>query len=315
MKNEDVPPTDLYSKQEGALDQNSSVLQSIATSALPTIPNYRIEKCVGAGGFGKVYRAVRVSDELVVAIKMMHTAGNDSSDFRQRFLREATVLCKLDHPRIVTFRELGMVEDSLYLVMDFVNSVSWGEIARERSLKQRIAIGVGIIDHCLDALIYAHSQGIVHRDIKPSNILLEKRSGKLHVRLADFGLAKSYLQAGHSGMTSDQQIAGTLCYLAPELINGIKFFKPASDQYSVAASLYGMLADRPPIVIMPGRNPLLEIRRHSVPRIEEFVPNVSSELAAWIHRGLQSKPEDRFDSTQEMRDALQAISSSQERKR
>lgn len=268
------------------------------------IPNYRLEACVGKGGFGRVYRAVRTTDGAVVAVKLLHVGHEVSSELRQRFLREATVLCQLSHPRIVAFRELGIAGEDLYLVMDFVESVRWSELTKGWPAGKRIPLAAGIVDHCLDALVHAHGKGIVHRDIKPGNILLENRAGKLHVRLADFGLAKNYLQAGNSGMTSDHEIAGTLNYLAPELLEGVKYFRPASDQYALAATLYEMIAGRPPIVVPRGGNPLFEIRRHSIPPLEQLVPETPSPLAEWVHRGLRKRPEDRFATTQQMRDEL-----------
>ena len=215
MRSNDPPPTSLFSG-------TSANLVNANTDSLPSIPNYQLDRIVGTGGFGRVFKATRKSDGQVFAIKLLHCSGGVPADLRHRFLREGTVLCQLDHPRIVSFRELGFAGNDLYLVIDYVESVPWNELSVNLGPAKKIAIATGIIDHCLDALIYAHSKSIVHRDIKPSNILLENRKGKVHVRLADFGLAKNYLQAGHSGVTSDHEIGGTLSYLAPELLNGIK---------------------------------------------------------------------------------------------
>jgi eukaryotic-like serine/threonine-protein kinase len=305
MNHDDIPATAFFSKAtEGP---SPSTASEVGINDLPNVTNYKVEKLIGCGGFGKIYRAARQSDGKLFAIKLLRVPGGMSTDLRQRFLREATVLCQLEHPRIISFRELGISGDDLYLVMDYIDCASWREISQNLTPTKRIAVAARIIDHCLDALVYAHCKGIVHRDIKPSNILLENRNGKLHVWLADFGLAKNYLQAGHSGVTSDHEIAGTFSYLAPELLGGVKFFKPASDQYSLAATLYEMLAGRPPIVIPAGGNPLQEIRRHRIPPIAQLAPNIPSELANWIHRGLATEPKNRFETMQHMRDLLPGV--------
>lgn len=307
MSQEPLPPTSLFSAPTERLLCPAEIEAEF--DDLPNIPNYKLEEIIGRGGFGKVFRASRVSDKKLFAIKLLHGTSTLGADLRQRFLREATVLCQLEHPRIVSFRELGIAGNDLYIVMDYVDSIPWRTISQTLSSPKRISVAVRIVDHCLEALVYAHSKGIVHRDIKPSNILLENRAGKLHVWLADFGLAKNYLQAGHSGVTSDHEVAGTLSYLAPELLQGIKFFKPASDQYSLAATLYEMLSGQPPIVIPPGGNPLLEIRRHRITSITTLNPEIPSRLADWIHRGLSTAPADRFESMQHMRDSLNQLGS------
>jgi len=309
MSNEELPPTSSFSDHDlfsGNGSDVEEVVEDVDGKFPIDIPNYQLEECVGQGGFGRVYRAIRTTDGQVVAVKVLHVAQGISNELRQRFLREATVLCQLDHPRIVAFRELGISGNDLYLVMDYIDSTRWSALSDKLKIAKRISLAAGIIDHCLDAMVYAHAKGIVHRDIKPSNILLEARDGTLRVRLADFGLAKNYLQAGKSGMTSDHEIAGTLNYLAPELLAGVKYFRPESDQYSLAATLYEMIAGRPPIVIPPGGNPLFEIRRHSIRRIEELVPEIPQTLAEWIHCGLQTNPKLRFRTTQEMRDQLRS---------
>ncbi len=305
MSQEHLPPTSLFSAATERLSRPAEIEGEL--DDLPNIPNYKLEKIIGRGGFGKVFRATRDSDNNLFAIKLLHGSGDLATDLRQRFLREAMVLCQLDHPRIVSFRELGIACNDLYIVMDYIDSIPWRTVSEPLSTGKRISVAIQIVDHCLDALVYAHGKGIVHRDIKPSNILLKNRSGRLHVWLADFGLAKNYLQAGHSGVTSDHEVAGTLSYLAPELLQGIKFFKPASDQYSLAATLYEMLAGQPPIVIPPGRNPLLEIRRHRITTITKLNPDIPSRLADWIHRGLATAPDDRFESMQDMRDSLHRL--------
>jgi eukaryotic-like serine/threonine-protein kinase len=304
MSNKELPPTSPFSDERRLLPHRGTDAEGEDREHSIRIPNYRLEECVGTGGFGRVYRAVRATDGHVVAVKLLHVANGISNDLRQRFLREATVLCQLNHPRIVAFRELGISGNDLYLVMDYIESTGWSVLSRKLNIAKRISLAAGIVDHCLDAMVYAHAKGIVHRDVKPSNILLESRDGKLRVWLGDFGLAKNYLQAGSSGMTSDHEIAGTLNYLAPELLDGVKYFRPASDQYSLAATLYEMISGRPPIVIPPGGNPMFEIRRHAIRRIEELVPEIPPPLAEWIHCGLQTKPEHRFRSTQSMRDQL-----------
>lgn len=110
----------------------------------PTIPNNEIDRCIGKGGFGAVFRAVRRSDVKAFAIKILHVAGGVGNDMRQRFLREATILCQLEHPRIVSFRELGISGSDRFLVMDYVENTSWKELSQRLSLPKKIEIATGV---------------------------------------------------------------------------------------------------------------------------------------------------------------------------
>jgi serine/threonine protein kinase len=271
------------------------------------IHNFILDRQVGSGAFGSVFRATRVSDKSVVAIKILKPHGKLTDAIRTRFLREATLLCQLNHPRIIRFRELGIADEQLYLVMDYVESVAWSDLSVTLSKDRLWRLVFQIMTHCLDAVIYLHNQGLVHRDIKPNNLLFERKQNKLKVYLADFGLAKDYLQAGHSGVTSDHEIAGTLGYLAPELLGGVKYYRPESDQYALAATCFAMLSGRPPIDLRESSNALILIRRHQIPRIETLVPTVPSDLADWLHQGLQTDPKKRFASAQEMHQNLVRI--------
>ncbi|XZE52923.1 serine/threonine protein kinase [Planctomycetaceae bacterium SH139] len=280
---------------------------SFGDHAFPVISNYTIQACIGMGAFGCVYRAERKSDQAIVAIKVLQPRGQLTDAIRARFLREATLLCQLNHPHIVPFRELGITGEQLYLVMEYVDAVSWRSLSQNMGSAKRLSIVFGIIARCLNALVYLHEKGMVHRDLKPSNLLIEKRDKKLHVFLADFGLAKDYLQAGHSGVTSDNEIAGTLSYLAPELLAGVKYYLPESDQYALAATCYDMLSGRPPIIMNSSASALALIRSHHVPRIESLVPEVPKTLADWLHRGLSTEPGKRFSSTFEMQRSLRIL--------
>lgn len=273
----------------------------------PAIPNFELEALVGRGTFGDVFRARRKSDNAIFAIKVLRPQREMTDAIRTRFLREATVLCQISHPRIVRFCELGIHQDRLYLVMDYIQSTTWKEISARLSMRKRLQIALGIVDYCLDALVYLHGQKLVHRDLKPNNILLANRDNKLRVYLADFGLAKDYLRAGNSGVTSDWEIAGTFGYLAPELLAGVKYFRPESDQYALAATCYDMISGRAPVTFRHGENVLAAIRRHAVPRIETLVPDIPQSVADWLHIGLSADPSRRFPSTQAMRDALKGV--------
>ncbi len=119
-------------------------------------------------------------------------------------------------------------------------------------------------------------------------------------------MAKNYSHAGHSGMTSDDDIAARLD-LWLQILGGVRYFQPESDQYAVAATLYAMICDRPPVQFTRGGNPLMELRRHQVPRIESLAPNIPSNLASWIHRGLTPDPPIDLDQSTEMRQQLRSI--------
>ncbi|MDK1117922.1 MAG: serine/threonine-protein kinase [Anaerolineae bacterium] len=200
---------------------------------------YRIIERLGQGGMATVYKAYHASLDRYVALKVLHPAFHEDETFLGRFQREARVVAKLEHPRIVPVYDYAEHENRPYLVMKFIEGetlksrLSRGSLSSEEITQVVEAVG--------SALAHAHESGILHRDIKPSNVLINN-DGQMY--LADFGLAR-IAQAGESTLSSDS-IMGTPQYISPEQARGDKDLDEGTDIYSFGVMLYELVVGQVP---------------------------------------------------------------------
>ena len=270
----------------------------------PVIPGYEVQRELGRGGMGVVYLArVQGGDERV-ALKVIipEAAVNDRAV--SLFFREARVLSKLNHPRIVRFRETGLHLGQLYLAMEYVETVDLKALVAGASAAARVRLCAGLLCQALEGLHHAHELGFVHRDVKPGNLLVGGRAEAPQVKVADFGLAKSYEGAGLSGMTHEGQGLGTVVYMAPEQIVSARDARPAVDVYAAGATLYHLLSGAYPYDFPKGRDPLLVVLEAPVVPLTQRCPWVPAGLDEAVHRALAREPGDRFPSAEALRQAL-----------
>jgi eukaryotic-like serine/threonine-protein kinase len=255
------------------------VLTTEAVRDLPTFGRYRATAELGAGGMGTVYRAYddRLRREVAIKTILLERTGQESLD---RFFHEARAVGALAHPNIVAVYDMDVAEGTPYLVL---------ELAPGGSLKQRIASGtldaatvrsVGI--QIALALEAAHARGILHRDVKPANIL-ETEPGTF--KLADFGIAK----LPDSTLTMTGMFLGSPAYAAPESI-GCGQFSPASDVYSLGATLHELLAGEPPYGRGAGLASIIAKAVEEGPPSLAQNPGVPPDLADMIRSALATDP-------------------------
>ena len=190
------------------------------------------------------------------------------------------------------------------MAMEFVEAIDLEEALSKLSLKKRIKVSCGLIRQVLDGLQYAHDEGLVHRDIKPSNLLVSQDGEHLNARLADFGLAKSFAESGMSRISSEHEIKGTLCFMAPEQIVSSREAKPVADLFSVGATLYNMISGRQIYDLNDHKMPISTILNDGPVLFRERVPEAPSSLCRFIGKALAHDAEDRFGSALEMRAKL-----------
>src|SRR5262245_12565460 len=183
--------------------------------AAQTIGRYRVEKLLGAGAMGEVYRAYDPVIDRLVAIKVLRPdliARGGSDQLMERFRREARAAGRRFHPNIVAIWDFGDDNGTPFLAMEFVDGRSLGDLIKSSGpLDPRQS--VGIITQVLSALGFAHESGIVHRDVKPSNIMVLQNGD---VKVADFGIAR----IDSSEFTIVGDLLGTPAYMAPEQLSG-----------------------------------------------------------------------------------------------
>jgi hypothetical protein len=254
------------------------------------LPQYQFECLLGRGGMGAVYKAVQVSLDRPVAIKVLPGDLIDDTDaqFAERFKNEARTMAKLSHPSIVDVYQFGETQTGLlYIVMEFIDGTDVAKMIHSQG-KLPEDYALSITAHVCDALNYAHRNGIIHRDIKPANILINQEGT---VKVADFGLAKAS-DPGQSGITKTNMAMGTPDFVAPEaLIPGIPLDGRA-DLYAIGVMLYQMLTGEIPrgIWTMPGK------RLGTDPRFDTI-----------ISKAMQTDREVRYQTAAEIRQELDVI--------
>jgi len=265
---------------------------------------YRIVEKLGQGGMATVFKAYHPALDRYVAIKVMHPAFMEDPNFLARFQREARIVAKLDHPHIVPIYDFAEHKAHPYLVMRFVE----GETLKARLQRGRLELQevLRIARAVGDALTYAHEQGVLHRDIKPSNVLLtheNDRSSGGGIYLTDFGLARM-AEAGESTLSRDMMV-GTPQYISPEQAKGMTNLDARTDVYSLGVVLYEMLMGQTPFT---ADTPYAIIHDHiftPLPLPREINPDLPEPLERVLLRALAKKPDDRFQSVQELVSALE----------
>jgi tetratricopeptide (TPR) repeat protein len=270
---------------------------------------YRIEREVGAGGMATVYLARDLRHDRRVAVKVLRpdfaaTLGS------ARFLDEIRIAAQLTHPHIMPVHDSGAADGLFYYVMPFSEGESLEE-RLEREGELPIERAVAIVEEVIDALGYAHRQGVVHRDIKPGNVL----SHGDHVMIVDFGVAKALCDAcvvaggGETEVTAEGMAIGTPAYMAPEQAAADPSVDHRADLYAAGVLAYELLAGRPPFEGGAPQSILTRQITEAPLPIRQLRPSVSPELGAWVMRSLEKRPADRWQSADEMLKALRAMSS------
>ncbi|SFU92477.1 Serine/threonine protein kinase [Polaromonas sp. YR568] len=231
---------------KSALDSKLSALKGLrfdANTEPVRLKGYRITRKIGAGGMTEVYLSERESDGLPIVLKVLDSRGQEASEHLVRFIQEYALLCKIDHPHVIKIYDQGFTDEHAYIAMEYfecgdLRGLFGPNLAREQA--------VTVARQIAEALSAIHEHGIVHRDIKPENVMLRADGS---VALADFGIAKSMLQAHSMGLTQTHHgdVVGTPYYMSPEQATGRKV-TAQSDLYSLGVMFFEMLAHRRPYI-------------------------------------------------------------------
>jgi eukaryotic-like serine/threonine-protein kinase len=271
-----------------------------------TVGPYVIESLLGKGGMGAVYLARRLGGEGTppVALKIMLPRMVVDEGAQEIFIREIEVTRALRHPNIVGLLDFGKHQGRFYFALEYCAGGSSEQLRRRGGGRVPLPSALHIAAGALEGLAAAHEAGFVHRDIKPDNVLL---GGDGAARLADFGLAKSFQQAGLSGMTATGTVAGTFQFMPREQLTSYRQARPTTDVWSMAATIYYLLTGQYARDFAEGSDPLAVILRGGVVPLRQRDPSVPQDLAAVIDRALDDEPSRRFPTARELVKALRGV--------
>ena len=264
-----------------------------------TIGVYQVVEQVGRGGMATVFKAYQPSMDRYVAIKILPSHFTQDESFVGRFTQEARTLARLEHPHILPVHDYGEQEGTTYLVMRYVEAGTLKDLVT-RDGPMELKEAARVLGQVGGALDYAHSQDVIHRDIKPSNVLVDERGNTF---LTDFGIAK--LVAETAQFTASGAVIGTPAYMSPEQGMG----QPVDyrcDIYSLGVVLYELITGRVPY---EAETPLAVLLKHvndPLPLPRQIRPDLPEAVERVILKAMAKAPDDRFQSAQQMVDALAA---------
>jgi tetratricopeptide (TPR) repeat protein len=262
------------------------------------LDRYHVERELGRGGMGAVFRARDLRYGRAVAVKVLHPELATSLG-AQRFLTEIQVAASLTHPLVVTVFDSGEADGLLYYVMPYVDGESLrDQLKREGPLPVEEALRVA--RDVAEALKFAHARGVVHRDVKPENILLAHG----HASVADFGVARAVSTAADERLTATGLILGSPPYLSPEQADPSLEVDGRADLYSLGCVLHEMLTGEPPFGSRGAQATLFRHLTEPPPRLRSLRPEVPSAVEAAVLRALAKDPTERFATAEEMAAAL-----------
>ncbi len=256
---------------------------------------YDLERELGRGGMGVVYKARDTQLDRPVALKFLGSLVDGNEEFRLRFQREARAAAQVSHQNILSIYDIGVEQGNTFIAMEYIEGPNLNQYLGQKG-KLPVREAVNLIGQACAALEAIHQAGIVHRDIKPDNILIAK--GGL-VKLMDFGLAKGY----GAKLTGSHVIMGTPCYMSPEQARGGDV-GPKSDIYAIGLVLYELLTGK---TVFSDGNVLERQIIEVPPRPSEVVEGIPELLDNIIMKAIAKEPAERFDSAGQLLQYLRMV--------
>jgi serine/threonine-protein kinase len=269
---------------------------------------YRVVKVIGEGGMGAVFEGENVRIKRRVAIKTLHAAIANNAEVVMRFEREAQAAGRIGSDHILEVLDLGALPSGdRYIVMEFLDGEPLSKRI-ERLGQLTPAQLLPIMRQVLDGLGAAHQANIIHRDLKPDNIfILRQKAGRTdYVKIIDFGISKFSSDQQSMGMTRTGTMMGTPLYMSPEQANGSAEADARSDIYAIGMIMYEALCGTTPFTAKSFNELLFQIVLLDIPTLDKVVPGLDPELAAIVAKAMARDRNQRYGSTLELWQALEA---------
>ncbi len=260
---------------------------------------FHVEREIARGGAARVFLAHDANgDEVALKVLNPQLAVTVAG---KRFVREVEFLRRIDHPNIARFLDFGETDLLIYYVM---NNIEGPTLRQHLTRVRKVSVEdtMRIASDLLDALRYAHGEGIVHRDVKPENIVLSRRGPVL----VDFGIARAVQVAGMDRLTRSGFVVGTSSYMSPEQIQGATDIDHRSDLYSLGCVLFECLAGRPPFHASREQAILRMHLEDEPPDIRELREGTPEGLARAIRKAVVREVDGRWPGAAQMKEALSA---------
>jgi serine/threonine-protein kinase len=273
---------------------------------------YVILDKLGEGGMGRVFKAVQLSLNRPVALKVVRNSLLNNETALKRFRREVRSAAQLSHPNIVRVFDADQVNRRHFLAMEYMDGVDLGRLVKDRG-PLPIAMACSYVRQAALGLQHAHDRHMIHRDVKPANLLvgvneLGEYGVRSVVKVLDMGLARFRHAAGEStstDVTRANTVVGTPDFMSPEQAKDSRSVDHQSDLYSLGCTLYFLLTGEPPF---PKGHPLEKLMQHQMdaPRpVQSLRADIPNEVAAVVHCLMSKRPEDRFQSGAALAHALE----------
>ncbi|MHC4660989.1 MAG: serine/threonine protein kinase [Planctomycetota bacterium] len=282
-------------------EQIRELTEALSKADKQPIRGYRISDTLGKGGMGVVYKALQISLDKTVALKVLPPELAADQDYVARFIREAKSAAKLNHPNIVQAIDVGESGGYNYFVMEYVDGVTVRKRLKDEGMFTEDE-ALDVVQQVARALEHAQENSIVHRDIKPDNIMLTKKG---RAKLCDLGLAKSTKQEAH--LTQTGTALGTPYYISPEQARGDDTIDTRSDIYSLGITLFHMVTGQVPF---NGPTPMVIMTKHLTDRMPDprsVRTTLSPEICAVINKMTMKDPELRHQTAATLAEAIEAI--------
>lgn len=270
---------------------------------------YELHEELGRGAFGAVYRATRTRDRQVVAIKVLENLSHVSSKARKTFQREVHAIEKIRSPHIVQLIDAGdVLQDFAWYAMEFVPDANLKQWVAAREFLPP-ASACQLMRQLLVGLEAAHELPppdgpIVHRDVKPANIMVARKGDKVHLKLADFGTAKNFEEAGHSALTRTGDVRGTLLFMSREQLMDSRYIGPQGDIFAAGAVFYFLLTKSAMYDLKPNWEPsdlVNAILTGSIVPLDQRRPDVPEALNILFQRATGIDPTRQLHSARQFR--------------
>lgn len=272
---------------------------AVTAPAVRVVKGYRVLGELGSGGMSTVYRAIQLSMERQVALKVLDQRGPPDPSYIERFVREAHAVGRINHPNVVTCFDVGFDQDRLYMAMELMTGGDAAGLAEHAGGRLPEGRALTVVRDAARGLSAVHAAGLIHRDIKPANIFIAADGS---AKLGDLGLCRDTIDQHKTELTTDA--VGTPAFMSPEQAMGHKDLDIRSDLYALGACLFALITGHPPFVGDTIYQVINQVVKAPVPEIREQVPGVSAATALLIKRAMAKDRDRRFQTPVELEEAL-----------